>query len=290
MKKINKIFITLASIVSISSLPIVAAACDEINQQLGENKKTDAELKPGTKSEEGAEPKTGPKSEEGAEPKTGTKSEEGAEPKTGTKSEEGAEPKTGPKSEEGTEPKTGTKSEEGAGPKTRTKSKEGAEPKPGTKSEEGAESKTGTKSKEGDKKYNFPELKDFLDKKDNKLFEIDNKNEQPKEFESISEKHVIIIENGNVKIGTSKNKSKKSVLKLNSKFGEWKRVNTHGSGSKSNIGHKWKGSKKGIKISKNGDGKIVLEWQLYYLKNDGKTTLDYKIYKQEIDLKLEQKN
>nr|WP_307913905.1 variable surface lipoprotein [Mycoplasmopsis bovis]QQH19049.1 variable surface lipoprotein [Mycoplasmopsis bovis] len=28
MKKINKIFITLASIVSISSLPIVAAACD----------------------------------------------------------------------------------------------------------------------------------------------------------------------------------------------------------------------------------------------------------------------
>ncbi|QQH26849.1 variable surface lipoprotein [Mycoplasmopsis bovis] len=28
MKKINKIFITLASIVSISSLPIVAASCD----------------------------------------------------------------------------------------------------------------------------------------------------------------------------------------------------------------------------------------------------------------------
>ncbi|WP_429997402.1 variable surface lipoprotein, partial [Mycoplasmopsis bovis] len=38
MKKINKIFITLASIVSISSLPIVAAACKQQKAKNEDNK------------------------------------------------------------------------------------------------------------------------------------------------------------------------------------------------------------------------------------------------------------
>lgn len=139
------------------------------------------------------------------------------------------------------------------------------------------------------KKYRLPELKEFLDKNDGKLFEVDRKKAK-EELEGLASEGALRIDNGKIKHHKDKGrgKSKKSRsrnsykdvehLMLDSKFGESNKVNTHGK-NKENIGYNLGGNKKGIKISKE-DNKIVLEWQLYF--EDG--TKDDKIYRQEINL------
>ncbi|TQF53138.1 variable surface lipoprotein [Mycoplasmopsis bovis] len=207
MKKINKIFITLASIVSISSLPIVAASCDV------------------------------------------EKTEEGTGANSGTKDQED---QTSPKDQEDQTPQKDQKDK-------------------------------------NTKKYRLPELKEFLDKNDGKLFEVDREKAK-EELEGLASEGALRIDNGKIKHHKDKGrgKSKKSRsrnsykdvehLMLDSKFGESNKVNTHGK-NKENIGYNLGGNKKGIKISKE-DNKIVLEWQLYF--EDG--TKDDKIYRQEINL------
>lgn len=207
MKKINKIFITLASIVSISSLPIVAASCDV------------------------------------------EKTEEGTGANSGTKDQED---QTSPKDQEDQTPPKDQKDK-------------------------------------NTKKYRLPELKEFLDKNDGKLFEVDREKAK-EELEGLASEGALRIDNGKIKHHKDKGrgKSKKSRsrnsykdeehLMLDSKFGESNKVNTHGK-NKENIGYNLGGNKKGIKISKE-DNKIVLEWQLYF--EDG--TKDDKIYRQEINL------
>ncbi|MBT1394085.1 variable surface lipoprotein [Mycoplasma bovis] len=198
MWKKYKIFITLASIVSISSLPIVAASCDV------------------------------------------------------------------EKTEEGTGANSGTKDQEDQTPPKDQKDK-------------------------NTKKYRLPELKEFLDKNDGKLFEVDREKAK-EELEDLASEGALRIVNGKIKHHKDKGrgKSKKSRsrnsykdvehLMLDSKFGESNKVNTNGK-NKENIGYNLGGNKKGIKISKE-DNKIVLEWQLYF--EDG--TKDDKIYRQEINL------
>ncbi|MBT1419798.1 hypothetical protein FCM98_03955, partial [Mycoplasma bovis] len=139
------------------------------------------------------------------------------------------------------------------------------------------------------KKYRLPELKEFLDKNDGKLFEVDREKAK-EELEGLASEGALRIDNGKIKHHKNKGrgKSKKSRsrnsykdvehLKLDSKFGESNKVNTYGK-NKENIGYNLGGNKKGIKISKE-DNKIVLEWQLYF--EDG--TKDDKIYRQEINL------
>ncbi|WP_235670849.1 hypothetical protein, partial [Mycoplasmopsis bovis] len=139
------------------------------------------------------------------------------------------------------------------------------------------------------KKYRLPELKEFLDKNDGKLFEVDREKAK-EELEGLASEGALRIDNGKIKHHKDKGrgKSKKSRsrnsykdvehLMLDSKFGESNKVNTHGK-NKENIGYNLGGNKKGIKISKE-DNKIVLEWQLYF--EDG--TKDDKIYRQEINL------
>ncbi|MBT1408653.1 hypothetical protein FCM92_03995, partial [Mycoplasma bovis] len=139
------------------------------------------------------------------------------------------------------------------------------------------------------KKYRLPELKEFLDKNDGKLFEV-NREKAKEKLEGLASEGALRIDNGKIKHHKDKGrgKSKKSRsrnsykdvehLMLDSKFGESNKVNTHGK-NKENIGYNLGGNKKGIKISKE-DNKIVLEWQLYF--EDG--TKDDKIYRQEINL------
>ncbi len=214
MKKVNKIFITLASIVSISSLPIVAASCDV------------------------------------------EKTEEGMGENSGTKNQKDQTPPKGQKEQ------------------TPQKDQSNQTPPKGQK-------------EKNTKKYRLPGLKDFLDKNDNKLFELVDKTSANVELNSLADEGALRIDNGNIKRHKGKSRGKRKSfddvkhLKLNSTFEERNKVNTHGSGNKTNIGFNLGGRKKGIKISKNGDGKIVLEWQLYF--EDG--TKDEEIYKQEIDLK-----
>ncbi len=233
MKKVNKIFITLASIVSISSLPIVAAACDE--------KKT----------------------EEGTEANSGTKDQkEQTSPKD-------QKDQTSPKDQKSQTP-----------PKDQ---KDQTSPK--------------DQKEQSTKKYILPKLKEFLDKEGNELFKIDEKNEEAKkELKDLASEGALRITNGKIQHHSSgkgkkskQRKQRKSFdgvkhLKLNPTFDEIEKVNTHGDGSKSNIGYNLGGKKKGIKISSKEGNKIVIEWQLYCSEDDGKNTLDDKIYKQEIDL------
>ncbi|WP_427902780.1 variable surface lipoprotein [Metamycoplasma alkalescens] len=217
MKKINKIFITLASIVSISSLPIVAAACDE------------------------------------------KKREEGAGANSGTKDQ-----------------------------KEQTPQKDQSNQTP--QKDQSNQTPPKNQKEQNTKKYRLPGLKDFLDKNNNKLFELVDKTSADEELNKLANEGALRIDNGKIKHhkdkGRGKNKKSRSRssykdvehLKLNSKFGESNKVNTHGKNNE-NIGYNLGGNKKGIKISKE-DNKIVLEWQLYF--EDG--TKDNKIYKQEIDL------
>ncbi|MBT1399224.1 hypothetical protein FCM76_04120, partial [Mycoplasma bovis] len=141
------------------------------------------------------------------------------------------------------------------------------------------------------KKYRLPKLKEFLDENDDKLFETDGKNAKD-ELESLASEGALKIIDGKIQHHSSRSgkgkKRQKSMqrkshgdvkhLKLNSKFAESDKVNTHGSGNKTNIGSNL-GHRKGIKISKEAN-KFVFEWQLYF--EDG--TKDEKIYKQEIVL------
>ncbi|PYF42206.1 variable surface lipoprotein [Metamycoplasma alkalescens] len=235
MKKINKIFITLASIVSISSLPIVAAACDE------------------------------------------KKTEEGAGANSGTKDQED---QTLPKDQkEQTPQKDQSNQTPPKNQKEQTPQKDQSNQTPPKNQKE-----------QNTKKYRLPGLKDFLDKNNNKLFELVDKTSADEELNKLANEGALRIDNGKIKHhkdkGRGKNKKSRSRssykdvehLKLNSKFGESNKVNTHGKNNE-NIGYNLGGNKKGIKISKE-DNKIVLEWQLYF--EDG--TKDNKIYKQEIDL------
>ncbi|WP_301005986.1 variable surface lipoprotein [Mycoplasmopsis bovis] len=142
------------------------------------------------------------------------------------------------------------------------------------------------------KKYRLPKLKEFLDKNDDKLFETDGENAKD-ELESLASEGALKIIDGKIQHHSSRSgkgkKRQKSMqrkshgdvkhLKLNSKFAESDKVNTHGSGNKTNIGSNLGRRKRGIKISKEAN-KFVFEWQLYF-EDD---TKDEKIYKQEIVL------
>ncbi len=225
MKKINKIFITLASIVSISSLPIVAASCDV------------------------------------------EKTEEGTGANSDTKDQED---QTLPKDQKEQTPQKDQSNQ--------TLPKDQKEQTP--------------QKDRNTKKYRLPKLKEFLDKNDDKLFETDGENAKD-ELESLASEGALKIIDGKIQHHSSRSgkgkKRQKSMqrkshgdvkhLKLNSKFAESDKVNTHGSGNKTNIGSNLGRRKKGIKISKEAN-KFVFEWQLYF-EDD---TKDEKIYKQEIVL------
>ncbi len=269
MKKVNKIFITLASIVSISSLPIVAAACDE--------KKT----------------------EEGTEANSGTKDQkEQTSPKDqkDQTSPKDQKDQTSPKDQKSQTPPKDQKDQ--TSPKDQKSQTPPKDQKDQT-SPKDQKSQTPPKDQkeQSTKKYILPKLKEFLDKEGNELFKIDEKNEEAKkELKDLASEGALRITNGKIQHHSSgkgkkskQRKQRKSFdgvkhLKLNPTFDEIEKVNTHGDGSKSNIGYNLGGKKKGIKISSKEGNKIVIEWQLYCSEDDGKNTLDDKIYKQEIDL------
>ncbi len=240
MKKINKIFITLASIVSISSLPIVAASCDVEKTEEGTGANSD------TKDQED---QTLPKDQKEQTPQKDRKDQKNQKEQTPQKDQSN---QTLPKDQ-----------------KEQTPQKD-----------------------RNTKKYRLPKLKEFLDKNDDKLFETDGENAKD-ELESLASEGALKIIDGKIQHHSSRSgkgkKRQKSMqrkshgdvkhLKLNSKFAESDKVNTHGSGNKTNIGSNLGRRKRGIKISKEAN-KFVFEWQLYF-EDD---TKDEKIYKQEIVL------
>ncbi len=254
MKKINRIFITLASIVSISSLPIVAASCDV------------------EKTEEGTGANSSTKDQKDQTPQKDKSNQTPQKDKSNQTPPKDQKDQTPQKDKSNQTPPKDQKDQ------TPQKDKSNQTPPKDQK-------------EQSTKKYRLPELKDFLDKNNNELFEIDTKNENAKkELGDLADEGALRIDNGKIKHhkGKSRSKSKKNKgrssykdvehLKLNSKFGESNKVNTHGT-IKTNIGFNLDRGRKGIKISKE-DNKIVLWWQLYL--EDG--TKDDEIYKQEINL------
>ncbi len=252
MKKINKIFITLASIVSISSLPIVAASCDVEKTEEGTGANSD------TKDQED---QTLPKDQKEQTPQKDQSNQ------------------TLPKDQkEQTPQKDQSNQTPEKDQSNQTLPKDQKEQTP--------------QKDRNTKKYRLPKLKEFLDKNDDKLFETDGENAKD-ELESLASEGALKIIDGKIQHHSSRSgkgkKRQKSMqrkshgdvkhLKLNSKFAESDKVNTHGSGNKTNIGSNLGRRKKGIKISKEAN-KFVFEWQLYF-EDD---TKDEKIYKQEIVL------
>ncbi|MEI7029227.1 variable surface lipoprotein [Mycoplasmopsis bovis] len=279
MKKINKIFITLASIVSISSLPIVAASCDVEKTEEGTGANS------GTKDQED---QTSPKDQEDQTPQKGQEDQTPQKNKSNQTPQKNKSNQTSPKDQEDQTPQKGQEDQ------TPQKNKSNQTPqknKSNQTSPKDQEDQTPPKDQKdkNTKKYRLPELKEFLDKNDGKLFEVDREKAK-EELEGLASEGALRIDNGKIKHhkdkGRGKSKESRSRnsykdvehLMLDSKFGESNKVNTHGK-NKENIGYNLGGNKKGIKISKE-DNKIVLEWQLYF--EDG--TKDDKIYRQEINL------
>ncbi|MGN3907413.1 variable surface lipoprotein [Mycoplasmopsis bovis] len=331
MKKINKIFITLASIVSISSLPIVAASCDVIEKteegtgansgtkdqedqtspkdqedqtpqkgqedqtpQKNKSNQTPQKNKSNQTSPKDQEDQTPPKDQEDQTPQKGQEDQTPQKNKSNQTPQKNKSNQTSPKDQEDQTPpkdqedQTPQKGQEDQTPQKNKSNQTPQKNKSNQTSPKDQEDQTPPKDQK-DKKYRLPELKEFLDKNDGKLFEVDRKKAK-EELEGLASEGALRIDNGKIKHhkdkGRGKSKKRRSRnsykdvehLMLDSKFGESNKVNTH-SKNKENIGYNLGGNKKGIKISKE-DNKIVLEWQLYF--EDG--TKDDKIYRQEINL------
>ncbi len=148
MKKINKIFITLASIVSISSLPIVAAACDV------------------------------------------EKTEEGMGENSGTKDQKDQTPQKDQK--EQTPQKDQSNQTHPKGQKEQTPQKD-----------QSNQTHPKGQKEQNTKKYRLPELKEFLDKNDGKLFETDGENAKD-ELESLASEGALKIIDGKIQHHSSR--------------------------------------------------------------------------------------
>ncbi len=280
--KINKIFITLASIVSISSLPIVAASCDVEKTEEGTGANSD------TKDQED---QTLPKDQKEQTPQkdqsnqTLPKDQKEQTPQKDRKDQKNQKEQT---------PQKDRKDQKNQKEQTPQKDQSNQTPEKDQSNQTlPKDQKEQTPQKDRNtKKYRLPKLKEFLDKNDDKLFETDGENAKD-ELESLASEGALKIIDGKIQHHSSRSgkgkKRQKSMqrkshgdvkhLKLNSKFAESDKVNTHGSGNKTNIGSNLGRRKKGIKISKEAN-KFVFEWQLYF-EDD---TKDEKIYKQEIVL------
>ncbi|MBT1383816.1 variable surface lipoprotein [Mycoplasma bovis] len=280
--KINKIFITLASIVSISSLPIVAASCDVEKTEEGTGANSD------TKDQED---QTLPKDQKEQTPQkdqsnqTLPKDQKEQTPQKDRKDQKNQKEQT---------PQKDRKDQKNQKEQTPQKDQSNQTPEKDQSNQTlPKDQKEQTPQKDRNtKKYRLPKLKEFLDKNDDKLFETDGENAKD-ELESLASEGALKIIDGKIQHHSSRSgkgkKRQKSMqrkshgdvkhLKLNSKFAESDKVNTHGSGNKTNIGSNLGRRKRGIKISKEAN-KFVFEWQLYF-EDD---TKDEKIYKQEIVL------
>ncbi|MBT1394500.1 variable surface lipoprotein [Mycoplasma bovis] len=280
--KINKIFITLASIVSISSLPIVAASCDVEKTEEGTGANSD------TKDQED---QTLPKDQKEQTPQkdqsnqTLPKDQKEQTPQKDRKDQKNQKEQT---------PQKDRKDQKNQKEQTPQKDQSNQTPEKDQSNQTlPKDQKEQTPQKDRNtKKYRLPKLKEFLDKNDDKLFETDGENAKD-ELESLASEGALKIIDGKIQRHSSRSgkgkKRQKSMqrkshgdvkhLKLNSKFAESDKVNTHGSGNKTNIGSNLGRRKRGIKISKEAN-KFVFEWQLYF-EDD---TKDEKIYKQEIVL------
>ncbi len=318
MKKINKIFITLASIVSISSLPIVAASCDvekteegtgansdtkdqedqtlpkdqkeqtpqkdQSNQTLPKDQKEQTPQKDQSNQtpEKDQSNQTLPKDQKEQTPQKDRKDQKNQKEQTPEKDQSN---QTLPKDQKEQTPQKDRKDQKDQSNQTPEKDQSN-QTLPKDQKEQTPQKDRNTK------KYRLPKLKEFLDKNDDKLFETDGENAKD-ELESLASEGALKIIDGKIQHHSSRSgkgkKRQKSMqrkshgdvkhLKLNSKFAESDKVNTHGSGNKTNIGSNLGRRKKGIKISKEAN-KFVFEWQLYF-EDD---TKDEKIYKQEIVL------
>ncbi|WP_429009309.1 variable surface lipoprotein [Mycoplasmopsis bovis] len=300
MKKINKIFITLASIVSISSLPIVAASCDveKTEEGTGANSDTkDQEDQTLPKDQKEQTPQkdqsnqTLPKDQKEQTPQKDRKDQKNQKEQTPQKDQSNQTPEkdqsnqTLPKDQKEQTPQKDRKDQKNQKEQTPQKDQSN-QTLPKDQKEQTPQKDRNTK------KYRLPKLKEFLDKNNDKLFETDGENAKD-ELESLAREGALKIIDGKIQHYSSRSgkgkKRQKSMqrkshgdvkhLKLNSKFAESDKVSTHGSGNKTNIGSNLGGRKKGIKISKEAN-KFVFEWQLYF-EDD---TKDEKIYKQEIVL------
>ncbi|WMX76134.1 variable surface lipoprotein [Mycoplasmopsis bovis] len=315
MKKINKIFITLASIVSISSLPIVAASCDveKTEEGTGANSDTkDQEDQTLPKDQKEQTPQkdqsnqTLPKDQKEQTPQKDRKDQKNQKeqtPQKDRKDQKNQKEQTPQKDQSNQTP------EKDQSNQTLPKDQKEQTPQKDRKDQKNQKEQTPQKDQSNQtlpkdqkeqtpqkdrntKKYRLPKLKEFLDKNDDKLFETDRENAKD-ELESLASEGALKIIDGKIQHHSSRSgkgkKRQKSMqrkshgdvkhLKLNSKFAESDKVNTHGSGNKTNIGSNLGRRKRGIKISKEAN-KFVFEWQLYF-EDD---TKDEKIYKQEIVL------
>ncbi|QRF86291.1 variable surface lipoprotein [Mycoplasmopsis bovis] len=306
MKKINKIFITLASIVSISSLPIVAASCDVEKTEEGTGANSDTKDQKEQTPQKDQSNQTLPKDQKEQTPQKDRKDQKNQKeqtPQKDRKDQKNQKEQTPQKDQSNQTP------EKDQSNQTLPKDQKEQTPQKDRKDQKNQKEQTPQKDQSNQtlpkdqkeqtpqkdrntKKYRLPKLKEFLDKNDDKLFETDGENAKD-ELESLASEGALKIIDGKIQHHSSRSgkgkKRQKSMqrkshgdvkhLKLNSKFAESDKVNTHGSGNKTNIGSNLGRRKRGIKISKE-DNKIVLEWQLYF--EDG--TKDNKIYKQEIDL------
>ncbi|WP_280135568.1 variable surface lipoprotein [Mycoplasmopsis bovis] len=315
MKKINKIFITLASIVSISSLPIVAASCDveKTEEGTGANSDTkDQEDQTLPKDQKEQTPQkdqsnqTLPKDQKEQTPQKDRKDQKNQKeqtPQKDRKDQKNQKEQTPQKDQSNQTP------EKDQSNQTLPKDQKEQTPQKDRKDQKNQKEQTPQKDQSNQtlpkdqkeqtpqkdrntKKYRLPKLKEFLDKNNDKLFETDGENAKD-ELESLASEGALKIIDGKIQHHRSRSgkgkKRQKSVqrkshgdvkhLKLNSKFAESDKVNTHGSGNKTNIGSNLGRRKRGIKISKEAN-KFVFEWQLYF-EDD---TKDEKIYKQEIVL------
>ncbi|WP_437860233.1 variable surface lipoprotein [Mycoplasmopsis bovis] len=291
MKKINKIFITLASIVSISSLPIVAASCDVEKTEEGTGANSD------TKDQED---QTLPKDQKEQTPQKDQSNQTLPKDQKEQTPQKDQSNQTLPKDQKEQTPQKDRKDQKNQKEQTPQKDRKDQKNQKEQTPQKDQSNQTLPKKPKGTnsskrpkyKKYRLPKLKEFLDKNDDKLFETDGENAKD-ELESLASEGALKIIDGKIQHHSSRSgkgkKRQKSMqrkshgdvkhLKLNSKFAESDKVNTHGSGNKTNIGSNLGRRKKGIKISKEAN-KFVFELQLYF-EDD---TKDEKIYKQEIVL------
>ncbi|MBT1401247.1 variable surface lipoprotein [Mycoplasma bovis] len=286
--KINKIFITLASIVSISSLPIVAASCDVEKTEEGTGANSD------TKDQKEQTPQKDRKDQKNQKEQTPQKDQSNQTLPKDQKEQTPQKDRKDQKNQKEQTPQKDRKDQKNQKEQTPQKDQSNQTPEKDQSNQTlPKDQKEQTPQKDRNtKKYRLPKLKEFLDKNDDKLFETDGENAKD-ELESLASEGALKIIDGKIQHHSSRSgkgkKRQKSMqrkshgdvkhLKLNSKFAESDKVNTHGSGNKTNIGSNLGRRKRGIKISKEAN-KFVFEWQLYF-EDD---TKDEKIYKQEIVL------
>ncbi|MBT1369532.1 variable surface lipoprotein [Mycoplasma bovis] len=294
MKKINKIFITLASIVSISSLPIVAASCDVEKTEEGTGANSDTKDQEDQTLPKDQKEQTPQKDQSNQTLPKDQKEQTPQKDQSNQTPEKDQSNQTLPKDQKEQTPQKDRKDQKNQKEQTPQKDQSNQTPEKDQSNQTlPKDQKEQTPQKDRNtKKYRLPKLKEFLDKNDDKLFETDGENAKD-ELESLASEGALKIIDGKIQHHSSRSgkgkKRQKSMqrkshgdvkhLKLNSKFAESDKVNTHGSGNKTNIGSNLGRRKKGIKISKEAN-KFVFEWQLYF-EDD---TKDEKIYKQEIVL------